>query len=64
MSDPSSPLQCPFCGAWEVDRLYLGTVNLDACTCMACGSRWDQDAATGAYRGRGSHQSIVAPRHH
>jgi hypothetical protein len=61
-SDCTSPLECPFCGAWEVDRLYLGTLDLDACTCTACGARWDQDSTTGRYRGRGSKESIVAPR--
>ena len=42
-------LECPFCGAYEVDRLYLGTVHIDACTCTGC-ARWDlaRPAATGA----------------
>ncbi|HEY8526147.1 MAG TPA: hypothetical protein VIL48_14345 [Acidimicrobiales bacterium] len=40
----------------------MGTLHVDACTCMACGSRWDQDAATGRYRGRGRNESVVAPR--
>lgn len=61
-SEGTGPLDCPFCGAYEIDRMYLGTIQLDACTCQACGSRWDQDAVTGEYRGRGSGESVVAPR--
>ena len=55
-------LECPFCGAYEVDRLYLGTVHIDACTCTGCGARWDQDSTTGRYRGRGNQESVVTPR--
>jgi hypothetical protein len=62
MSEGRRPLECPYCGAYEVDRLYLGTLHLDTCTCMACGARWDQDSETGRYRGRGSVESVVAPR--
>lgn len=62
MGHADQPLECPFCGAYEVDRLYLGTVRIDACTCTGCGSRWDQDSATGRYRGRGDVHSVVTPR--
>ena len=62
MSDGNRPLECPFCGAYEIDRLYLGTVHLDACTCMACGAQWDQEPVTGRYRGRGNQDSVVTPR--
>lgn len=62
MNDDSGHLQCPFCGAYEVDRLYLGSLHIDACTCDGCGARWDEDAGTGRYRGRGSGQSVIAPR--
>lgn len=62
MSDGSGPLDCPFCGAFEIDRLYLGTLHIDVCTCTACGARWDQDTDTGRYRGRGHGESVVAPR--
>jgi hypothetical protein len=55
-------LQCPFCGAYEVDRLYVGSLNIDACTCDGCGARWDEDAETGRYRGRGDVDSVIAPR--
>jgi ribosomal protein L37AE/L43A len=62
MSDGTGHLQCPFCGAYEVDRLYVGFLHIDACTCDACGARWDQDATTGRYRGRGGVESVIAPR--
>jgi hypothetical protein len=54
--------QCPFCGAYEVDRLYLATLRLDSCACLSCGARWDEDADSGAFRGRASHSSVTTPR--
>ena len=62
MSDSTGHLQCPFCGAYEVDRLFIGSLRVDACTCQGCGARWDEDASTGRYRGRGSVESVMAPR--
>jgi hypothetical protein len=38
--------------AYEVQRLYLGSLHLDSCECASCGARWDQDPRSGAYRGR------------
>ncbi len=52
-------LSCPFCGAYEVDRLYLASTHVDACACGACGARWDQDAATGRFRGRAPRESAL-----
>jgi ribosomal protein L37AE/L43A len=62
MSTSQRHMQCPFCEAYEVDRLYLGSLHLDSCTCLACGARWDQDTATGRYRGRGNTDSVITPR--
>jgi hypothetical protein len=62
MSDSAGHLQCPFCEAYEVERLYLGSLHLDSCTCLACGARWDEDAATGRYRGRADTGSVITPR--
>jgi len=62
MDHDTGHLQCPFCGAYEVDRLFIGTLHVDSCTCQGCGARWDEDAATGRYRGRGTMESVVAPR--
>jgi hypothetical protein len=53
---------CPFCNSHEVDRLYLASLRLDSCACLSCGARWDEDADSGAFRGRGSRSSILAPR--
>ena len=61
MSATTGHLQCPFCGAYEVDRLYLASVRLDSCECTSCGARWDEDPVTGAYRGRASRSSVVLP---
>jgi ribosomal protein L37AE/L43A len=36
-------LCCPFCAAYEVDRLYLGTLRVDACQCRACGAGWEEE---------------------
>lgn len=62
MHDSTGHLQCPFCEAYEVDRLFIGSLRIDSCTCQACGARWDEDTGTGAYRGRGSGESVLAPR--
>lgn len=50
----AGPFACPFCQAFEVERLYLGSFHLDSCECGSCGARWDQDPRSGAYRGRAS----------
>ena len=44
MDDSTGHLQCPFCGAYEVDRLFIGSLGVDSCTCQGCGARWDEDA--------------------
>ena len=48
-------LQCPYCDAYAIDRLYLASLSIDSCVCDTCGARWDEDASTGAFRGRQSH---------
>jgi hypothetical protein len=50
----SGHLQCPYCQDYEIERLYLASFQLDSCQCSSCGARWDQDARSGAYRGRAS----------
>ncbi len=60
--EPLGHLQCPFCESYDVDRLYLASLRLDSCACAACGARWDEDPATGEYRGRGGKESAVTPR--
>ena len=58
MSHPSRHLQCPFCEAYEVERLYLASLRIDACACASCGARWESDPVTGEYLGRGSRENI------
>lgn len=36
-------LCCPFCAAYEVDRLFLGTLRVDSCRCRACGAGWEDE---------------------
>jgi hypothetical protein len=60
--DDDSHFTCPFCTSHEVDRLYLASLRLDSCACLSCGARWDEDADSGEFRGRGSRSSILAPR--
>jgi hypothetical protein len=60
--DESTRLGCPFCEAFDVERLYLASVNLDACACRSCGARWDEKRATGEFVGRGSRASVISPR--
>jgi hypothetical protein len=58
----SHHLRCPFCEAYEVERLYLASLCLDSCACTSCGARWDEDPATGEFRGRSSESTVVTPR--
>jgi len=52
MTSETTRLGCPFCGAYEVSRLYLASLRLDSCECRACGARWDEELGTGVYRSR------------
>jgi hypothetical protein len=61
-SDGGGHLQCPFCEAYEVERLYLASVGMDSCACASCGARWDEDATNGDYRGRSSEHHVITPR--
>jgi transcription elongation factor Elf1 len=54
--------QCPYCESYEVDRLYLASLKLDSCVCLACGARWDEDVTSGEFRGRASRSSVLTPR--
>lgn len=55
-------LRCPFCEAYEVDRLYLATMDLDVCACGSCGARWDEYRESGDYAGRGASFSVLSSR--
>jgi hypothetical protein len=54
-----SSFECPYCTSSYVDRLFLASLNLDTCACLACGARWDEDATTGEFRGRAATGSMV-----
>lgn len=58
----SGHLGCPFCGDYEVERLYLGSLRLDTCACRSCGAQWDEEIGSGEYRGRASRSSVLSPR--
>jgi transcription elongation factor Elf1 len=62
MTADAAHFECPFCTSHDVERLFLATLRLDSCACLACGARWDEDAESGEFRGRGSKSSILAPR--
>jgi transcription elongation factor Elf1 len=64
VGDEAEHFQCPFCNSFEVDRLYLASLRLDSCACLSCGARWDEDAASGEYKGRAIRSSVLAPRDH
>jgi hypothetical protein len=55
-------LQCPFCSGYDVDRLYLATLDVDSCVCAGCGARWDEKHETGDFVGRGVKASILTRR--
>jgi hypothetical protein len=57
-------MQCPFCEAYGVERLFLASLDLDVCACDACGARWDEHRRNGGYAGRGTRASVLAPRDH
>jgi hypothetical protein len=61
-AEPSHHLRCPFCEAYEVERLYLASLSLDTCLCSSCGARWDEDAESGDFKGRSSESRVVTPR--
>jgi transposase-like protein len=54
-------LACPFCASYEVDRLFIGSTDIDSCECAACGARWDEDRTSGEYRGRAARISVLLP---
>jgi hypothetical protein len=58
----ASHLQCPFCTAYAVARLYVASLHMDCCECASCGARWDEECGTGAYKGRASSSSILLRR--
>lgn len=60
--EPARHLRCPFCEAYEVERLFLASVRLDSCACNSCGARWDEDRASGDFVGRAAKESVVRPR--
>ena len=62
VSTPAGHLQCPFCSGYEVDRLYLASLDVDSCACSACGARWDEKHDTGDFVGRGSKATIFTRR--
>ncbi|MBW3555390.1 MAG: hypothetical protein KY454_00480 [Actinobacteria bacterium] len=62
MSEDPGHLQCPFCNSYDVNRLFLGGLNVDTCDCSSCGARWDQDSHSGEYRTRGRCSSVLFPR--
>jgi hypothetical protein len=61
-ADRTGRLACPFCGSYHVDRLFLASGGLDACACRACGASWDEDRASGEFRGRSARASAAEPR--
>jgi hypothetical protein len=62
VSAESGRLQCPFCLGYDVDRMYLASLQLDSCACAGCGARWDEKVGTGEFVGRGSRATVVSPR--
>lgn len=40
-------LACPFCASYDVVRLFLASMSIDSCECLACSARWDEDSRSG-----------------
>lgn len=62
MDGDAGHLQCPFCKSYDVTRMFIASMRLDSCECASCGARWDEDAATGEYRGRADRASVLLRR--
>jgi Zn ribbon nucleic-acid-binding protein len=62
MANDSGRFQCPYCNAYDVTRLFIASTRIDSCECLSCGARWDEETASGRYRGRANSASVVAPR--
>jgi len=60
VSEPTGHLQCPFCNDYGVDRLFVASLNMDACVCPSCGARWDERRDTGTFEGRGTRSSVIS----
>src|SRR3546814_12984492 len=52
-------LRCPFCEAYEVERLYLATLRLDSCPTHSYWARWAEDPARATSRGRPSRSATT-----
>ena len=55
-------LTCPFCNSYDVARLFVGSINADACECSSCGAGWDEEKGSGEYKGRSHRASILLQR--
>ena len=55
-------LRCPFCESYDVDRLYLASLDVDSCVCASCGARWDEKHDTGDFVGRGVKDTVFTRR--
>lgn len=62
MPETTGHLACPFCNSYDVSRLYLASAAIDSCECRSCGARWDEDAKSGEYKGRGTRSSVLVKR--
>jgi hypothetical protein len=62
VTDDGAHLACPYCGAYGVNRLFLGSLRIDSCECSTCGARWDEDPTTGAFLGRSDRHSVLLRR--
>lgn len=54
-------LQCPFCHAYDVSRLFVATLAVDSCRCMTCGSTWEEHWGSGRYHRPSEQTSILVP---
>ena len=61
-AESGAHLQCPFCTAYAVARLFVASVDMDSCECASCGARWDEERGSGTYKGRATPSSILVRR--
>ena len=53
--------QCPYCNSYDVERMFIASVRADSCECLACGGRWDEEAASGRLRAADDGASVLLP---
>ena len=61
MAERNGHLACPYCGAYDVERLFVASLRMDSCHCAGCDRRWDEEQGTGHHRQPTKRASVLIP---